>query len=76
MLAVSRTTGIGCAGTGKEQMVRVHHDKGVAIHIGPESCAGGREIGREAAAIGPSIAKLAPAGSRCRNGSPGQDRSG
>src|SRR6266496_827862 len=29
-------------------MVRVHHDEGVAIHIGPESCAGGREAVREA----------------------------
>jgi hypothetical protein len=34
--------------TGKEQMVRVHYDEGVAIHIGPESCAGGREAVREA----------------------------
>src|SRR5215471_457763 len=29
-------------------MVRVHYDEGVAIHIGPESCAGGREAEREA----------------------------
>ena len=28
--------------------MRVHHDEGVAIHIGPESCAGGREAVREA----------------------------
>ena len=34
--------------TGKEQMVRVHYDEGIAIHIGPESCAGGREAVREA----------------------------
>src|SRR5580700_4220224 len=34
--------------TGKELMVRVHYDEGVAIHIGPESCAGGREAAREA----------------------------
>ncbi len=34
--------------TGNEQMVRVHHDEGAAIHIGPESCAGGREAVREA----------------------------
>ena len=34
--------------TGKEQMVQVHYDKGVAIRIGPESCAGGREAVREA----------------------------
>jgi hypothetical protein len=34
--------------TGKELMVRVHYDEGVAIHIGPESCAGGRETVREA----------------------------
>ena len=29
--------------TGKELMVRVHYDEGVAIHIGPESCAVARE---------------------------------
>ena len=29
-------------------MVRVHHDEGVANHIGPESCACGREAVREA----------------------------
>jgi len=29
--------------TGKEEMVKVHHDEGVAIHIGPESCAVARE---------------------------------
>src|SRR5258707_13883108 len=29
-------------------MVRVHYDEGVANHIGPESCAGGREAAREA----------------------------
>jgi len=29
--------------TGKEQVVRVHCDEGVANHIGPESCAGPRE---------------------------------
>jgi hypothetical protein len=34
--------------TGKEQMVRVHYDEGVANHIGLESCAGGREAVREA----------------------------
>jgi hypothetical protein len=34
--------------TGKELMVRVHYDEGVAIHIGPESCAGGREAVHEA----------------------------
>jgi hypothetical protein len=34
--------------TGKEQMVQVHYDEGVAMHIGPESCAGGREAVREA----------------------------
>jgi hypothetical protein len=28
--------------------VQVHRNEGVAIHIGPESCAGGREAGREA----------------------------
>jgi hypothetical protein len=31
-------------------MVRVHYDEGVAIPIGPESCAGGREAVREALA--------------------------
>jgi hypothetical protein len=34
--------------TGKEQMVRVHYDEGAAIHIGPASCAGGRDAVREA----------------------------
>jgi hypothetical protein len=34
--------------TGKELMVQVHYDEGAAIHIGPESCAGGREAVREA----------------------------
>ena len=29
--------------TGKEKMVKVHHDEGVAIHIDPESCAVARE---------------------------------
>ena len=29
-------------------MVQVHYDEGVAIHIDPESCAGGREAVREA----------------------------
>ena len=29
-------------------MVKVHYDEGVAIHIDPESCAGGREAVREA----------------------------
>ena len=29
--------------TGKEQMVQVHHDEGVANRIDPESCAGARE---------------------------------
>jgi hypothetical protein len=29
-------------------MVKVHYDEGVAIHIDPESCAGGRETVREA----------------------------
>ena len=29
--------------TGKKSVVRVHHGEGVAIHIGPESCAGARE---------------------------------
>jgi hypothetical protein len=28
--------------------VKVHCNEGVAIHIGPESCAGGREAVREA----------------------------
>src|SRR6516162_7766164 len=29
--------------TGKKSVVRVHHGEGVAIHIGPESCADARE---------------------------------
>ena len=29
--------------TGKKYEVKVHCDEGVAIHIGPESCAGARE---------------------------------
>src|SRR6516165_8469316 len=31
------------APTGKKSVVRVHYGEGVAIHIGPESCAGARE---------------------------------
>ena len=34
-------------------MVRVHYDEGVAIHIGPESCAGGREAVLRRPAIEP-----------------------
>src|ERR1700737_439834 len=33
---------------GKELVVQVHYGEGVAIHTGPESCAGGREAVREA----------------------------
>ena len=29
--------------TGKEQEVKVHHDEGLAIRIGPEPCVGTRE---------------------------------
>jgi len=29
--------------TGKEEVVRVHCDEGVANHVGPEPCAGNRE---------------------------------
>src|SRR5215216_3727017 len=29
--------------TGKEEMVQVHCDEGIASHIGPEPCAGSRE---------------------------------
>jgi hypothetical protein len=29
--------------TGKEQMVQVHHDEGVANRVDPESCADSRE---------------------------------
>ena len=36
--------------TGKRQEVKVHHGEGVAIHIDPESCTGGREAAREARA--------------------------
>src|SRR6266699_4101130 len=34
--------------TGKESVVQVHYDEGVAIHIGPEPCVGVREDGDEA----------------------------
>ena len=34
--------------TGERQRVQVPYDEGVANHIGPESCAGGREAAREA----------------------------
>jgi len=34
--------------TGKEQVVKVHCDEGVAIHIDPESCVTNREVRREA----------------------------
>jgi transposase len=34
--------------TDRRQRVQVPHDEGVAIHIGPESCVGGREAAREA----------------------------
>ena len=36
--------------TGKEFVVQVHFDEGVAIHIGPEPCAGVREDVGEASA--------------------------
>jgi len=36
--------------TGKEYVVKVHCDEGVAIHIGPEPCAGVREDVGEASA--------------------------
>ncbi len=36
--------------TGKEQVVQVHYDEGVASHIGPEPCAGVREDVGEASA--------------------------
>ena len=36
--------------TGKEQVVQVHYDEGVAIRIGPEPCAGIREGVGEASA--------------------------
>ena len=36
--------------TGKEQAVQVRCDEGVAIHIGPEPCAGTREDAGEASA--------------------------
>ena len=34
--------------TDERQRVQVPYDEGVANHIGPESCAGGREAAREA----------------------------
>ena len=38
--------------TGKEQVVKVHYDEGVAIRIGPEPCAGAREgIGEASAGV-------------------------
>ena len=36
--------------TGKEQVVQVHHDEGVATHIDPEPCEGRREAVVEASA--------------------------
>ena len=36
--------------TGKEQVVQVHRDEGVAIHIDPEPCEGRREAVVEASA--------------------------
>ena len=36
--------------TGKEWVVRVHHDEDVASHVGPEPCAVIREDGCEASA--------------------------
>jgi hypothetical protein len=36
--------------TGKEQVVQVHRDEGVAIRIGPESCVAIREDAGEASA--------------------------
>jgi hypothetical protein len=36
--------------TGKEQVVQVHYDEGVAIRIGPAPCAGSREGAGEASA--------------------------
>jgi transposase len=36
--------------TGARQRVQVPHDEGVANHIDPESCAGDREVAREALA--------------------------
>jgi hypothetical protein len=36
--------------TGKEQVVQVHYDEGVANHIGPEPCAGNRKDVGEASA--------------------------
>lgn len=34
--------------TGKELVVQVHYDEGIASHIGPEPCAGHREVVGEA----------------------------
>jgi hypothetical protein len=39
--------------TGKEQMVQVHYDEGVATHIGPEPCGRAREGTTEASVGGP-----------------------
>jgi hypothetical protein len=43
--------------------VRVHYDEGIAIHIGPEPCAGAREGVSEASAgerIGQALSRGAP----------------
>jgi hypothetical protein len=43
--------------TGKEQVVQVHYDEGVAIHIGPEPCvARSRGVGR--GTYRPAISKI------------------
>jgi hypothetical protein len=49
--------------TGKEQVVQVHYDEGIAIHIGPEPCVGVREDADEASAgegIGQPLSRGAP----------------
>src|SRR2546430_8405908 len=43
--------------TGKEWVVQVHYDEGVAIHIGPEPCVGVRKDADEAS-VGEGIGRL------------------
>jgi len=59
--------------TGKEWVVKVHCDEGVAIHIGPEPCVATREGNREAS-VGERVGRLLsrertyPGCRRCRLG--------
>jgi len=46
-----------CAARPAKQMVQVHRNEGIAVHIGPMSCAGGREIAREASERKPAATR-------------------